>query len=277
MLFLSSEIGTVGNITNLRWYRNDVGANANAIGTTEIWLMETANTVLTGTTWEGPGTLVATISNIDLGAGGGWVDVPITSFAFSGTSNLLVSVRTQNAPYTTPHATYRYTSTSANYRTRQGNSDSVNPPTMALSYNRPNIQIEITSAGGCSSPSALVASNVNTTTATISWTAPATAPSNGYEWEVRTSGAGGSGATGLAASGSTAAGVTTANVTGLTAATSYNLYVRSNCGASTYSTWAGPTAFATPCESLTEFSESFEAVTFPPSCWSLTGSSSWVR
>jgi hypothetical protein len=147
-LYLASEITTGGNITNLRWYRNDVGADPNAIGTTEIWLMETPNTVLTGTTWEGPGTLVATISNIDLGPGGGWFDIPIASFTYSGTSNLLVSVRTQNAPYTVPHAYWRYTSTT-DYKMRAGQSDSSNPPTMSLSYSRPNIQFEL-ATGACS-------------------------------------------------------------------------------------------------------------------------------
>ena len=142
-LYLSTEIGIPsGSITNIRWYRNDLGADPNAIGTTEIWLMETTNSVLTGTSWEGPGTLVATISNIDLGAGGAWFDIAITAYAYSG-GNLLVSVRTQDAPYTIPHAYWRYTSTSANYRMRQGNNDLTNPPTMALSYNRPNIQFEI--------------------------------------------------------------------------------------------------------------------------------------
>jgi len=143
MLYLASEMTTGGTITNLRWYRNDVGADPAAIGTTEIWLMETTATTLSGTAWEGPGTLVATISNIDLGAGGGWFDIDITDFGYGGTNNLLVSVRTQNAPYTTPHALWRYTSTSTNYRARAGQNDLSNPPTMALTYSRPNIQFEI--------------------------------------------------------------------------------------------------------------------------------------
>ena len=69
MLFLASEITTGGTITHLRWYRDDVGPDPGAIGITEIWLMETPATTLSGTAWEGTGTLVASISNIDLGAG----------------------------------------------------------------------------------------------------------------------------------------------------------------------------------------------------------------
>lgn len=95
----------------------------------------------------------------------------------------------------------------------------------------------------CVPPTVNATTSIASTTATINWTAPSSAPSNGYEWEVRTSGAGGSGATGLAASGSVGAGVVMASVTGLTANTSYTVYVRSNCGGSGFSTWASGGAF----------------------------------
>ncbi len=127
----------------------------------------------------------------------------------------------------------------------------------------------------CLAPTALTVSNLTATSASIAWTAPAPAPSSGYQWEVRTSGAAGSGATGLAAYASTAA--VTATVSGLTSATNYNLYVRSNCGGAGYSSWAGPQAFATPCDPVTLVSEGFENATFPPTCWSLAGTSAWLR
>jgi len=137
-IYLASEINCAsGTITHLQWYRSDTGADPNAIGTTEIWLTETTSTTLS--TWQPEGTLVATISNIDLGSGGGWYDVDITDFAYNG-GNLMVSVRTQNAPYTSPHSYWYYTSTSA-YRSLLGNSDSVNPPSVSTSYYRPNIKL----------------------------------------------------------------------------------------------------------------------------------------
>jgi subtilisin-like proprotein convertase family protein len=122
----------------------------------------------------------------------------------------------------------------------------------------------------CLPPTGLTVTAISPTTATLSWTASASAPSNGYQWEVRTSGAGGSGAAGLVASGVTAAGVTTANATGLIANTAYNYYVRSDCGGSVFSTWAGGFAFLTPCNAIaTPFTETFAsyATTFPPTCW----------
>jgi len=154
MLYTSTEIGTFGTIEQLAWYRNDTGANPNAIGTTEIWLKMVSNSTLSGNTWEDPGTLVATISNIDLGAGGGWLNVDIDDFNYSA-NNLLVSVRTQNAPYTAPHSYWRYTS--ATNMARLGNSDGTNPPSVSISSSRPNIQITIQPLVGLPEP----ASNPN--------------------------------------------------------------------------------------------------------------------
>ncbi len=89
----------------------------------------------------------------------------------------------------------------------------------------------------CLAPTALLASpGVNS--ATLNWTASTSNPANGYEWEVRTSGAGGSGATGLVANGNTAAGVTTANAGGLSSNSPYSFYVRANCGAGDWSVWS---------------------------------------
>ncbi|MCO6483969.1 MAG: fibronectin type III domain-containing protein, partial [Flavobacteriales bacterium] len=97
----------------------------------------------------------------------------------------------------------------------------------------------------CLPPTGLAAANITTTSADLSWTASTSNPANGYQWEVRTSGAPGSGATGLTDSGTTAAGITTASSTLLTANTSYSLYVRSDCDADGFSEWAGPMDFFT--------------------------------
>ncbi|MCK9336126.1 MAG: choice-of-anchor D domain-containing protein, partial [Candidatus Cloacimonetes bacterium] len=150
-LYMESEIGAPGTIHKLRWYRNDTGANTAAIATTQIWLKSVTNAVLTGTDWEDPGTLVAEITDIDLGAGGGWYEVDITDFAYSG-GHLLVSVYTQNAPYTSPHAYWRYTSTTGINTIRSGNSDSSNPPSLSLGTSRPNIQINMTASSPTSAP-----------------------------------------------------------------------------------------------------------------------------
>ena len=128
----------------------------------------------------------------------------------------------------------------------------------------------IDDAPSCVMPTAIASSAVTTTTATISWTAPTPAPANGYQYEVRTSGAAGSGPAGLTTSGSTLAGVVSANISGLTASTNFNVYVRSDCGGS-FSAWTSSYSFTTPCDAVSvPYTQNFETVTVPaiPNCTS---------
>ena len=95
----------------------------------------------------------------------------------------------------------------------------------------------------CAAPSALTSSSITSTSATISWTAASPAPTSGYEYFYFTSST--APTAGTTPSGTTAAGVVTANITGLTANTTYYYWVRSNCGGSGTSTWAGSSTFFT--------------------------------
>ncbi|MCW3124713.1 MAG: Protein of unknown function precursor, partial [Bacteroidetes bacterium] len=104
-----------------------------------------------------------------------------------------------------------------------------------------DFRVELTPA--CPAPTGLNSHGITATTDSISWTAPASAPSNGYNWEVVASGAG-SGGTPVV-SGSVGAGVTTAAITGLSSNTTYDVYVQANCGSGT-STWDGPVSITTP-------------------------------
>lgn len=134
----------------------------------------------------------------------------------------------------------------------------------------------------CAAPTGLSASGFTPTTVDISWLAAITPPAGGYEWEVRTSGAGGSGAAGLAASGTTLPAVLTANATGLLANTAYTLYVRTVCTAGTlYSAWSDAFNFRTPCDPFITFpyTETFEAASPTRSCWwptQVSGAFNWT-
>jgi hypothetical protein len=97
----------------------------------------------------------------------------------------------------------------------------------------------------CSAPSPLLVTYTSPTSANLSWTASPSLPTNGYEWEIRISGLGGSGVTGLTASGSVGAGVTSASTSSLTQNTTYTLYVRSNCGG-LYSSWNASASSTSP-------------------------------
>jgi hypothetical protein len=92
----------------------------------------------------------------------------------------------------------------------------------------------------CFPPTALTISNLTATSATGSWTAPATAPGNGYEYAVTTSA--------TAPTSGTATTNLTEALTGLTANTTYFLHVRSICGASDLSTWANVSFFTGYCQ-----------------------------
>jgi hypothetical protein len=88
----------------------------------------------------------------------------------------------------------------------------------------------------CLPPTNLTTSNLNATTANLSWTEANPIPLNGYQWELRTSGAAGSGPTGLVQSGNTAS--LSKNFTALLGNTNYTFYIRSDCSNNDYSTWA---------------------------------------
>ncbi|MFM8685342.1 MAG: choice-of-anchor J domain-containing protein, partial [Bacteroidota bacterium] len=128
----------------------------------------------------------------------------------------------------------------------------------------------------CSAPTApaLVANSVGSSTASISWTAPATAPANGYQLYVSNSSTAPTGTT----NATHTSAVSPAALTGLTPATAYFAWVRSSCAIGT-SSWVGPVSFTTNClESNIPTSENFDSYvatggtantgTAVPPCWS---------
>lgn len=92
-----------------------------------------------------------------------------------------------------------------------------------------NISIDL--APACSEPFALTASNITTSGATITWSAPVTAP-NGYEYAFTT--------TNVAPASGTTTNATTADLGPLAPQTTYYAWVRSNCTAAN-SIWAQTT------------------------------------
>ncbi|CAD7800704.1 hypothetical protein CHRY9390_00668 [Chryseobacterium aquaeductus] len=115
-----------------------------------------------------------------------------------------------------------------------------------------NFKIEEIAA--CDIATNISSSNVTAVSATLNWTSSFSNPSGGYEYEIRTSGAAGSGSTGLFSSGSVGAGILTANISGLSPATLYNAYIRSNCDTQGYSLWSNATSFTTFCSTPSDAS-----------------------
>ena len=92
----------------------------------------------------------------------------------------------------------------------------------------------------CIEPTAVVTSNITTNSATVAWTAPSAAPANGYQVYYSSSN------TPPTATTTPSLTVTAATtpLSSLTPATTYYVWVRSNCGSS-QSTWVSATAFTT--------------------------------
>ncbi|WP_333599746.1 GEVED domain-containing protein [Flavobacterium sp.] len=170
-----------------------------------------------------------------------------TGYTNGTTGYFLLQRNGTTAPTTTTNVTYTLSAAQLTYVLgttkrlvfvwKNDGSGGANPPASI-----DNIALQVYT---CGAPTSLVTSTFTATTATIGWTAPTAAPSSGYDYEVRTSGAVGSGATGLVTSGTTAA--VTLGLTSLTANTAYTYYVRSNCGSGDFSAWSSGTFFTGYC------------------------------
>ena len=107
--------------------------------------------------------------------------------------------------------------------------------------------INIDVSPSCSEPTALTVATASITAsgATASWTAPVTAPSNGYEVYYSTSNVAPTSATVLTATNSVTSATASAPITGLTSATMYYVWVRSACTGSDRSVWTSSVSFTT--------------------------------
>jgi hypothetical protein len=94
-----------------------------------------------------------------------------------------------------------------------------------------------TTLATCPAPTALGTANLTSTSTNLAWTQNSSAAN----WEVRWGLAGAAPAT----ANLTGAYPTAAALSGLSTSTSYEFYVRDNCGAGDFSAWAGPFTFST--------------------------------
>jgi|GEM_PF-1089515 len=127
--------------------------------------------------------------------------------------------------------------------------------------------ISVTTALTCQTPTSLGIANLAATSVDLSWTAGGTETI----WDVEYGVSGFTQGTGTMVTGTT---TNPHSLTGLSANTSYDYYVRADCGgANGTSPYAGPFTFTTPCVAFTApYTESFDA-TSTPSCWSLSATS----
>lgn len=116
-------------------------------------------------------------------------------------------------------------------------------------------------APNCFPPSGPTVTNVTNATATINWSAAYQAPANGYEYYYNTTGTAPTASTTV--SGSVGPGVLTAPLSTLTSGTTYYVWVRSNCSASSKSTWASGGSFTTETVVARPWIEGFSTFALP--------------
>ncbi|HNG07111.1 MAG TPA: fibronectin type III domain-containing protein, partial [Saprospiraceae bacterium] len=188
-----------------------------------------------------------------------------TNFVWNGTDNIFIDICTGSNTFASPYGGVRvHTLTSGSRYVRSDGSSQCSNNTTTTNSNRPQIQFSYTDGTppSCLPPSALTSSNITATTADISWTPPSPAPSNGYEYYYSTSN------TPPGGSGTPTAG-TSVSLLSLTSNTTYYFWVRSDCGGSGYSTWAGPASFTTQALTTPPWSEGFPSATLPAG-WALS-------
>lgn len=114
----------------------------------------------------------------------------------------------------------------------------------------------------CPAPTALTATSITTTTANLAWTESGSATLWQYEYDT----------TGFT-QGTGTIDTTSSNpkgISGLTAATSYEFYVRAICGAGDTSTWSGPYSFYSACNAFSvPFQEGFNSASTSLNCWTI--------
>ncbi len=116
--------------------------------------------------------------------------------------------------------------------------------------------IEVYEIPSCVAPSNVTVADVETTTASISWTdvTPATS------WQYQ-----------LGDGEIVSVDAKPINLTGLTSNTEYTIKVRSACAGDEYSEWSADATFRTACDAISDFpwQEDFASVTAPdlPPCW----------
>lgn len=139
----------------------------------------------------------------------------------------------------------------------------------ANQYNLYIDDILIMESPTCIEPTGVSISGITTGGASVSFTPPTVVPGSGYQVYYSTTNTAPTASTVLDATNSVTVPASPATLTGLNPATTYYVWVRSDCGAGDLSMWSVSSSFTTSCVLVTEFSENFNAtaVNALPSCW----------
>ena len=266
-LYTADEIGTAGTITSISFHYTGAAAKDFPIA---VYMANVDAEDL-----ESEGISLADAGEVFNGtlsvpAEDGWVTIELdTPFAYDGTSNLLIGINKGWVYYFNGDSWYCTATESkmTRYNHNDGNAYDITAtvPGEAIN-NRPNIKIEITPSGGgvvYNKPTDLIVSDLTSTGATISWTAPEGSPT-GYAYQYKK-------ASDADWSAETSVNTTSVALSGLEPAKAYNFRVKAVYGTDGESKFVS-IKFTTDCDVITTFPwtenfESYASGNFNAPCW----------
>ncbi len=142
-IYLGSEINTTGQIRKIKFYQN------NSVGgvTSEnvrIFMKTTSDASLPTGTWDSTGMTLVFSGSVNSLPSPGWTDIQLTTpFSINSSQNLMISIGRDFQQYVNTYPRYSYSGSSPVYLSRRGQSDTQYPTSLTQSYNRANIQLEI--------------------------------------------------------------------------------------------------------------------------------------
>ena len=122
----------------------------------------------------------------------------------------------------------------------------------------------------CVAPGNATVANILTTSADLTWTASVTPPANGYTVYYSTTNTAPDTTTVLDATNSVTTTNLTAALSGLTQASTYYVWIRTNCSSTDQSAWFPVLDFVTACGPVTSMFEDFDSYptgSIVPNCW----------
>lgn len=130
--------------------------------------------------------------------------------------------------------------------------------------------VQIMQTANCYPPTNIMASGITQNSANISWTAPSTAPANGYELYYSSSSTQPASNTTPSISGIFGTSASISSLATTTASTKYFVWVRSVCSPSDTSVWSSVGTFRTSCITASTIAEDFDSYAtgnIVPDCW----------
>lgn len=269
----SASGGVAGPITKMRYYISNTSTPLANWNNWTVYIGHTNKSSFSSTTdWEPVANLTQVFSGTVTQVAASWIEITFsTPFNYDGVSNLVVAMDENAASYSDAEVNWGSytgaTNTGIYYYSDTVNPTPATPPTATgRTATLARIQFVGTIAS-CLAPTNVTSVANSTTTGTASWTASGSNPTSGYEYYYSTDSTAPTAAT--TASGSVTAGTLTAAISGLQANTMYYVWVRSNCGGGSMSSWSVGSSFRTPCDAVNvPYAENFDAVTTPalPDC-----------